>query len=439
MKPLFALLLGAAALFAQQRDRYVIVMSIDGFANVALQNPDTAVPTIRRLMREGATATGGMMPVNPTVTWPNHTAMVTGVDASKHGLLYNGLPVRTASKPMKTVAAVPKTELVLAPTVYDLAHNAGLKTGEVDWVAIEDAPTIDYSFFEIPKPDSMIVREMVANGLVTADQINRFTKLNINVRDDVWTEAAMHILRKHRPNLLLYHLLTTDSVQHRYGTAALAAQTALALADRQLQRLLDTLKENGMLDRTTVFVVSDHGFHNAKKVIRANAILKREGLLRDDGADVWAIPEGGSAMVYITNEARRAELTPKLRDLFRGVEGVQDIIGPEDFAKHGFPAPGPKSRMADLVLEAAETYSFNSSADGPVVGDVPAGANPGNHGYIRSMPDMRAIFVAWGAGIRKGSTVPEMRNIDIAPTVARLLGLEMKNVDGRVLTEILLP
>jgi predicted AlkP superfamily pyrophosphatase or phosphodiesterase len=439
MKLLTAILAAALACAGQPaaRDRHVVIFSIDGFPNVMLQNPETSVPTLRRLMREGAAAKGGMLPVNPTVTWPNHTSMVTGVEPARHGLLYNGLPVRTPGKPMRIDAFVPKTELVLAPTVYDLAHRAGLTTAEVDWVAIENAPTINWSFFEIPKPKSIVVREMTAAGMVTPDEIERFTKLPIVLRDDVWTDAGAYILRHHRPNLLLFHLLTTDSVQHRYGTGALAAQTAFALADQRLAKLIETLKETGMLDRTTVFVVSDHGFHNAKKLIRANSVLKQKGLIRGGDADVWAIAEGGTAMVYITNEHRRAELAPRLRDLFRGVEGIQQMIGPEEFAKYGFPPPGPKSRMADLVLAAADTYAFANGADEPAVSDVPAGATPGNHGYLNSMPDMQAIFVAWGSGIRPHTTVDRVRNLDIAPTVARLLGLEMKNVEGRVLDEIL--
>lgn len=439
MKPILAVVIAAVACLAQPpaRDRHVIIFSIDGFSNVMLQNADTSVPTVRRLMREGVTATGGMVPINPTVTWPNHTSMVTGVDASRHGVLYNGLPVRSPGKPVRIKADVPKSELVQVPTVYDLAHQAGLTTAEVDWVAIENAPTIDWSFFEIPKHDSVIVREMIGEGMVTPDEIQRFTKMSIVFRDEVWTNAGAYILRKHRPNLLLFHLLTTDSVQHRYGTKALAAQTALALADQRLAMLLETLKQTGMLDRTTVFVVSDHGFHNVKKQIRANSLLRREGLIRDGGCDAWTIAEGGTAMVYITNEQRRAELGPKLRQMFSGAEGIEEILAPQDYAKYGFPMPGPTSRMADLVLAAAPTYAFADGSDGPMVSDVPAGATPGSHGYLRSMPDMQAIFVAWGNGIRPGAKLEQVRNVDIAPTVAQLLGLEMKDIEGRVLTEVL--
>lgn len=415
----------------------VVVISIDGFPAYALNDPQAAAPTLRRLIREGATATNGMEPVNPTVTWPNHTAMLTGVDASKHGVLYNGMPVRTPGKPVRIEPWVPKSELVVAPTVYDLAHKAGLKTAEVDWVAIQDAPSIDFSFSEVPKPDARIVREMMERGSVTRDEIQRFAQAPITWRDEIWTEAAVHILREHQPNLLLFHLLTTDSVQHRYGARSLGAQTALALADLQVQRILDTLKETGSINETTVLVVSDHGFVTARRLIQPNAVLSREKLIRGGDCDAWTIAEGGTAMVYITNEGKRAELRKRLPEIFRAVDGVQQVISPEQFSEHGFPPPGPGSRMADLVLAAAEGYAFGGKSDGPPVADIPPGASSGNHGYLRTNREMRAIFVAWGNGIRPGSTVKQMRNVDIAPTIARLLGLEMKDTAGRILTEIL--
>jgi predicted AlkP superfamily pyrophosphatase or phosphodiesterase len=420
------------------KDRIVIVISLDGFASKALRDPMTAAPALRRLIQEGATATNGMLPINPTVTWPNHTAMVTGVDATRHGVLYNGLPVRTPGKPVYVEASVPKSQLVLAPTVYDLAHEAGLKTAEVDWVAIEDTPSIDWAFSEIPKPDAPIVKEMVQAGRVSGEEINTFRRAIITWRDDIWTQAAIHILREHHPNLLLFHTLTTDSNQHRYGFGSLAGQTALALADRQVQRILDALKESGLEQRATVFVVSDHGFATAKRLIHPDAILHREGLIRSrDDCDVWAIPEGGTAMVYVTNEQRRSELIPRLRQMFQGVEGIREVISPEQYAKFGFPPPGHNSRMADFVLAADEGYAFSGALDGAAVTDVAPGAPSGNHGYLNTDPAMRAIFIAWGNGIRPGARLDEIRNVDVAPTIAHLLGLEMKNISGRPLTGIL--
>ena len=106
--------------------------------------------------------------------------------------------------------------------------------------------------------------------------------------------AAAYIIEKHHPNLLLVHLLLTDSVQHQYGAQSLAANTALILADRQLQRILDAVDRAGIRDQTTLFVVSDHGFKTYHHLIHPNAILRAQGFLRiPQDCDGWVIPEGG--------------------------------------------------------------------------------------------------------------------------------------------------
>ena len=150
-----------------------------------------------------------MIPVNPTVTWPNHTSMVTGVRPERHTVLYNGWAVRGAEgERLRTEAHVPKTELVKGTTVYDLAHQAGLTTAEVDWVAIENAPTITYAFTEYSNPEGAIEKEMIAAGVMTAEELVAFKKAPITFRDEIWTRAGEHIIKTHKPNLLLFHLLT---------------------------------------------------------------------------------------------------------------------------------------------------------------------------------------------------------------------------------------
>ena len=337
---LSTLTLAAASPVAAQsaKDRQVVVISIDGFAAYALKDAGLPLPTIRRLSREGAVA-DAMQTVNPAVTWPNHTSMVTGVTPARHGLLYNGMPVRQGEgKPLRIEPWVPKETLVMAPTVYDLAHQAGLTTAEVDWVAIHQPKTINWSFAERPTLNDPIPREMIAAGLVSEAEIRDFAKLDIVLRDEIWTQAAIHILKKHKPNLLLFHLLATDSSQHRYGARSLGGRTALALADARVRQIVDTVG-----DRATVVIVSDHGFKTYSKVIQPNALLAAKGLL----ADAWVIPEGGSAMVYITRSARRDELAAKLRAEFAGISGVKAVIEPSEFGKYGFPPPN--DRMADLV------------------------------------------------------------------------------------------
>src|SRR5205085_12268780 len=119
---------------------------------------------------------------------------------------------------------VEKEKWVRARTIYDAAHEAGLTTAQVDWVAIYNAKTITWQFPEKPDPDAPIEREMVAQGIVTRQDIAEFlTKSNPAWRDQVWTDAAAHILRQHKPNLLLFHLLNLDSTHHAYGPGTTAS------------------------------------------------------------------------------------------------------------------------------------------------------------------------------------------------------------------------
>lgn len=418
----FARPLGAQA----RKDRQVIVISIDGLPAYAFSDPNLSMPMVRRLAKEGVIAEG-MRTVNPAVTWPNHTSMVTGVTPAKHGVLFNGLPVRGGEgKPLRVEPWVSKHDLVQAITVYDLAFAAGLTTAEVDWVAITKPRTIHWSFAERPTLEDAIPREMIQAGLATESEVRDFAKTQIVRRDEIWTDAGVHILRKHKPNLLLFHLLATDSSQHRYGARSLGGYTALGLADANIKRLVEAASPNA-----TVLVVSDHGFKTYDKVIHPNAVMAAKGL----GGDVFTIPEGGSAMVYITRSDKKAELAPRVKAELAGLKGGARIIEPAEYASFGFPPPN--ERMADMVLLAEDRFAFDGLETGEAVTDVPAGSTPGAHGYVNTDPAMNAAFVAWGAGIKKGGKLGVIRNLDVAPTIATLLGLEMKNIEGKALTEIL--
>ena len=91
-----------------------------------------------------------MRPVNPTVTWANHTVDGHGVTPAKHGVIYNGLLVREPGVPPRVEPWRDKTEMVHVPTLYDVAHARGLTTAQVDWVAIWNAPTVTWEFRERP-------------------------------------------------------------------------------------------------------------------------------------------------------------------------------------------------------------------------------------------------------------------------------------------------
>jgi predicted AlkP superfamily pyrophosphatase or phosphodiesterase len=419
---------------------HVVFLSLDGFPGWALDDPYLPLPTLRGLAAAGARARV-LQPVNPTVTWANHTSMVTGVTPARHGVIFNGLLVREPGLPPRVEPWRDKAEMVRVPTLYDMAHRAGLTTAQVDWVAIWNAPTVTWEFRERPSVAEAVPREMIAAGLITEADVAAFGTRNIVWRDEVWTTAAVHILRQHRPNLMLFHLLNLDSTHHRYGPRTHAAMTTMAHLDAQVARIVRAVDEAGMTPRTTFFVVSDHGFKTVKRHIRPNAALRAEGLLAvTDGkvtrADAYSVPEGGTAIVYVTTADPDGAILRRTKQAMQGIEGITRVVEPDEFAAYGLPRAEVSDQMGALLLVGAEGYAFTAAADGPVVVDVPP-ASLGSHGYVASDPDLAALFIASGAGVKPGVTLDVARTLDLAPTAARLLGVTLPDVEGRVLTEIL--
>lgn len=424
------------------KERIVVLISVDGFPAWIWEDPNLVIPNLRKLAADGAVAKR-MTVSNPSITWINHTTLVTGVNPQKHGVLFNGLLVRDgATQPPAVEQWRDKAEMVRVPTVYDAAYKAGLKTAEVDWVAILNSGTIHHEFLEIPKPGGAIEQEMIAAGKVSLEDIRDWKKGRTIVwRDAVWTKAACHIVEQHKPNLLLYHLLTTDAVNHANGPGTIASYTAYAYADKLIGDLLDSLTRAGLRDRATIVVSTDHGFKKVQKVIHTNVALRDAGLIRIkegkvESCDAYAVPQGGLSFVYVTDPAKRAELLPKLKTLCAGLEGVKEVIDGNDGPKLGMPTPAENQGMGDLVLYAKDGYAFFQGTDGT---DVVRESKTylGTHGYPNSDPELDGIFFASGYGIKKGASLDRVRNLDVAPTIAELLGVPLPNVDGRVLTEIL--
>ena len=422
------------------KSRHIVLISLDGFPSWALDDPYLPVPTLRRLAARGALAKG-MRPVNPTVTWPNHTTLVTGVTPAKHGVLFNGLLKRDPGVPPRVEPWLHRDEMVRVKTLYDIAHARGLTTAQVDWVAIQDAPTVTWAFPERPPPAGQIAQELVTAGVLSQTELETFATRNIVWRDRVWTQAAAHIIEKHRPNLMMFHLLNLDSTQHRYGPRTHAAMTTMSLLDAQVAEIVAAVDRAGLTARTTFVVVSDHGFKLVKRQIRLNAAFMKAGLLKaQDGkvlqSDAYVVPEGGSAIVYLTVPDPTGELLARARKAIAGVEGIDGVIEPADYARFGLPLPTVNNQMGVLFVTPKDGYSFTAAVGEEVVVDATEGSL-GAHGYPATDADLSALFIASGAGIRQGVTLGVIDNVDVAPTMAELLGLNLPNVDGKVLKEIL--
>lgn len=424
------------------RERIVVLISIDGFPAYLWKDPTLVIPNLRQLAAKGSVA-DAMTVSNPSITWINHTTLVTGVNPRKHGVLFNGLLTRNGpTLPPKVEPWRDKAELVHVPTLYDAAFKAGLSTAQVDWVAILNSGTITHEFLEIPKPGGAIEQEMVAKGLVSNDELRGWMKgKSIDWKDEVWTRAGVHIVEAHKTNLLLFHLLTTDAANHQYGPGTLASRAAFAFADAQIGKLLAAIERAGLRDRATIFVATDHGFKKVNKVIHANVALRDAGLIRMKGdqiesCDAYVVAEGGMAFGYITDPARRAELLPRLKEVCAKVEGVAEVLDGSEGPRFGMPTPAENQGMGDVILWAKPGFAFKDPATGTSTLAEPTNYL-GTHGYANTDPELDGVFIASGAGIKTGVRIPRMANLDVAPTIAELMGLSLPAVEGRVLREVL--
>jgi predicted AlkP superfamily pyrophosphatase or phosphodiesterase len=424
---LAAAVYGGAQQQGEQRHK-VVVISLDAFAAESLHNPHLPAPTLQRMMREGTYAIA-MRPINPTVTWPNHTSMITGVNASKHHVIANGLIVnQRTDMPPKIEAHTVKDRLVAVPTVYDAAHKAGLTTAEVDWVAIEKADGITWRFTEYGDANGPIEHDLMEQGVLSADDLAHFSKPSQAWRDRVYTLAAADIIKKHHPDLMLVHLLALDGIEHQTGFGNDAGRDAIAFLDDRVKEILDAVRDAGDLANTTFLIVSDHGQQSLHRQIHCDVMLKQAGF----SLPTSCIPEGGFALVY--QKRATAESRAALRAVFEGKPGVRAALLPAQTAKDGWPTPEQTDQGPDLLVYAENGYSFSGGKTEEAVTET---KEIGAHGYPNTEPLMKGIFIASGAGIAKKGEIAEFDNVDVAATIARLLNVSLSGSDGKVLTQIL--
>jgi predicted AlkP superfamily pyrophosphatase or phosphodiesterase len=428
--------------------RCVILVSLDGFAQFYVDDPLTYMPTLRRMMREGAVADQGMECSFPTVTWPNHTTLVTGVPPARHGVLANMVFDRDKGEPVQLLVdpVFDKDEIVKVPTIYDVAHQAGLRTASIVWPATRNAKSLDWT---VPDMKSPLFEKSATPGW-----LDELAKQGIPVdrygpwvdakeggprRDWIATREVVSLLeRKERPNLILLHLIELDHAQHESGPRGGDARWAVSTMDDRIRDLRDAIEQAGLEGITTLVVTSDHGFFATENSIFLNSALRDLGLVTvADGKvvskDAWSVSQGGASAVYVIPRERRAEIVQRIRQALDGKEGIEGVFtSPNDFQRLGQATSSEDRFGADLWVAAKEGYSFSNDAtrnefvrkDAKLVG---------THGFLPSHPEMRGIFVAWGQGIKPGSKLGLIQNTQVAPTIARLLNLEMLTAQDKPL------
>lgn len=426
----------------------VILVSIDGLAHFYWSDPAARMPHLRALAERGAVA-DGMATVFISTTWPSHVSLVTGVGPRAHGVVANHILNRTTRRAEDLTGdpVYDAADLVRAPTIYDRAHAAGLRTAAIDWPATRRAASLDFNLpffknqhvFETHTAPA-VWDELRALGYPVERQGEWAELPRRFLKDAMVADLALDVLRRHAPDLLLVHFLCADSHQHLYGPRSPEAYWAIAYIDGLLGRLLAGLGPDG-LDRTTVVVVSDHGFLPVTREIRPNVRLRRRGLLQLDGAGAVASAEArfvmnhGAGWVYALGDGDRARLARDLRGELAALEGVSAVWTPDEYAALGLPTPAENARAGDLLLEAAPGYFMVDQ----MTGDEELGPPRyrGTHGQRPHHADNHALFLAAGRGIERGVTLGRITSRDVAPTLATLLDLPLAPAEGRVLTEVL--
>ncbi|HSK19524.1 MAG TPA: ectonucleotide pyrophosphatase/phosphodiesterase [Longimicrobiales bacterium] len=354
---------------------YVVMVSFDGFRYDYLDRGLT--PVLDSLARTGVRA-DGLLPVMPTKTFPNHYAIATGMYSEEHRLTANTF--RDPDLGLYTPAdrtTVEDGRWYGGEPIWVAARRQGLRTASMFWVGTEAdvqgvRPDIWHPFDEDVAPDARV--------------------------DSVL--AWLQLPAAERPRLLTTYFEFTDNAGSWHGPESPEADSAIAHADAVMGRLMRGIRALPHGDSVAVIVVSDHGMADVR-----GAVFLDEHDVSLDG--VHAMFQGPFTTIYADGDTARMEL---LRAQLEPVPHIRTWYRSDLPREWRWSDP----RLGDLIVIAEPGW---------VIGRTRQVLPPGAHGWSPAMREMQAIFIASGAGVRKGSRIPAFRNVHIHAFVAALLGI----------------
>lgn len=353
----------------------VVLVSLDGTRPADLR-PDR-LPSLVALAEQGAAA-HALVPVDPTNTFPNHVSLATGVRPEVHRLVNNAFvdPERgrfRRSAPHEWIEAEP---------IWSVAERNGVRAASYYWVGSEGPWSGGPGPSETRKFSSRTLEKTKVDRILA------------------WL-AEPDPAR--RPRLVVAWFHGADHAGHDHGPDAPEVTRALAPQDAEIARLVREMEARGAFETTTLIFVSDHGMVGAERRIPLQDRLREAGLR----ASVLGI--GGFASVLLEGRSR-------------GPEGRADAVataralGLDAFAREEAPADWhvDDPRFGDVVVRAPIGTAIVSTLSRDL---------GGFHGYDAEAPEMAALLVARGRGVRPGTKLGRVSNLSVAPTVLRLLGL----------------
>lgn len=421
----------------EQTPPLLVMISVDGMRPDYITQADehgAKVPNLRRFMKEGTYAEG-VVGVVPTVTYPSHTTLVTGVWPAKHGIFAN-----TTFDPLQKNQGgwYWYTEDIRVPTLWDAVTAAGRTTASVQWpVTVGAHITWDIpEFWRASTPDdAKLLRAVSTPGLLQeagADLGPYRGGIDTSAEGDVnrgqYTEW---ILEKKHPAFLTLHLSSLDHIEHETGPFSPEDIAVLESIDTTIGKIRATA-ERLAPGRAYIAVVSDHGFVRTDTQLNLFPLFRdaklitvnEKGKIMDWKAIPWVT--GGSAAIVLKDPNDAATLS-QVRELLDKVasdaaNGVDRILDAEELHKRGGYPP------ASFFVGLKPGWKTGSSLDGPVLSKLKVG---GTHGGMPDLPELHASFFLVGPGIPEGRSLGLIDMRDIAPTLAHEMGLSLPSANGK--------
>lgn len=414
----------------------VLMISVDGLrpADVLDTARGFEAPVLRGLVASGSYASG-VRNALPTVTYPNHTTLITGVWPEKHGI-----PGNQTFDPLQQNMGgwYWYAQDIKVPTLWDAVHGAGGKVASLSWPVSVGAATIDYNepeYWRALTPDDIkLVAALSTPGLEAELEKASGVPLAGSAGDSVQSDLgklrhAGAVIDLHKPMLTTVHLRGLDHIEHQFGPGAPEAKAALKTLDQGIGELIAQARK--AQPDLVVAVVSDHGFapvnHDVDLIapfVQAGLITLKDGKVVDWQAEPWG---GASVAVVLKNPndaAVKAKVGALLQQLAQKPElGIVGIADAQDVARMG------GTPMASFWIDLKPGYEMSQNPAAPAVGPS---LGKGTHGYVPTHPEMRASFFLSGPGIaHKALGAIDMR--DIAPTLAKVMDVPLPSADGKPL------
>lgn len=414
----------------------VLLISLDGLRPgdvVEAKARGIRVPALSALMQAGAYASG-VTGVLPTLTYPSHTTLVTGVAPARHGI-ENNLTFDPLAK--NQIGWYWYASDVKAPTLWQAAHAAGLRTANVHWPVTVGAAGIDENLPQYWRTgtddDRKLFAQLATPGLMAPLEA-RLGKYPQGIAEDVDADAgrvrfAEAILERDHPAFMTVYLAGIDHEEHRSGPGSAQAIATIERTDTLVGDLVASARK--AMPDVTIVVVSDHGFlpvvtdvNLYKPFIDAGLItLGSDGKVASWDAEPWNA--GGSAGIVLAppdDAALRAKVGALLAKLAadpsNGIAAVFDSAG--------IAARGGPTRASFMV---AMREGFEMGRD-PAAPPVSPSTYKGMHGYLPDVPAMRSTLVVAGPALLRHGDLGIVDMRAIAPSIARILGVPLPSAQS---------